>query len=176
MAINLLPKDLLPDIAAVRTARVLKNLLTLGFGIFVIGTIGLVAFFVINSLSIKNSNTRQETIKNSIKSLEQTEQGLVLVEDRLAKVGEVYSKETASQEADNLATIFGQVSQTGTNLSEAVIEKDGLDINFIVTDSTSLSRLLATVVAGEAYQRVELKSFSFNPNVGYLISLGFVTK
>ena len=175
MPINLLPKDLSVSAPLVKTAALLRNLITLGFAVFVIVAIGFVAFFIINSLSLSNSLRTQAELETSIKSLEQTEQGLVLVKDRLTKINQLQVGESAKEESENLSRIFSQAAQIGT-LGEAVLEKDKLDTTFSVTSSTALSRLLASVVSAENYQRIELLSFSFNPNSGYLVSLSFVTK
>src|SRR4030042_2652884 len=115
-AINLLPKDLLPSAGLIKTAKLLKNLLTLGFGIFTIVLVGLVAFFVLNSISLRSSTARQEELKNSIKALEQTEQGLVLVKDRLTKVKEVLAKDSGAEEGDNPAKV-SSLTTAGVDLT-----------------------------------------------------------
>ena len=175
MAINLLPKDLIPGAGFIKSAGILRRLVTLGFAVFVIIAMGIVGFFIFNSLSIRNSDNKQSELKNSIKSLEQTEQGMVLVKDRIGKVQQVNALPSSAEESANLSTIFSQASGLGT-LTEAIIEKEKLDTTFSVSSSSALTQLLATIVTGENYKRVELMSFSFNPNVGYLVSLAFVTK
>jgi len=175
MAINLLPKDLLPSAGLIKTAKLLKNLLTLGFGIFTIALVGLVAFFTLNSISLRSSSARQEELKTSIKALEQTEQGLVLVKDRLAKVKEVLGKDSGAEEIDNLAKV-SSLTTAGVDLTEAVVFKDELDTTFNVSDASLLTSFMAQIIATGTYKRIDLNSFSFNPSVGYLISLAFVTK
>ena len=171
-AINLLPTELLPSAGFVRTAKLLKTVLTVGFGIFVVAVLGLVGFFFVNSLALRSSNARQEELKNSIKSFEQTEQGLVLVKDRLAKVKEVEGKENAEGEIDALSRIFSGVP-AGVSLTEAVVSKDQLDATFVVANSSSLTQFMAGLIANQDFSRIELLSFSFNPNLGYLVSVGF---
>lgn len=173
--INLLPKDLLPNAAALKTATLIKNLITLALAVFVISVIGLVAYFFLNSLSIKNSSQKQDQLKTSIKSLEQTEQGLVLVKDRLAFLEQIDVKDSGKEETANLAKIYSLIP-AGASMSEAVVSKDSLDTTFIAPDTSTLSRLMASVVSATDYERVELLSFSFNPNVGFLTSLSFITK
>jgi type II secretory pathway pseudopilin PulG len=173
--INLLPKDLLPNAAALKTATLIKNLITLALAVFVIAVIGLVAYFSLNSLSIRNSNQKQDQLKNSIKSLEQTEQSLVLVKDRLTLLGQVNAMESGKEETANLSQIYSLIPAEA-RMSEAVIDKNKLDTTFIAPDTSTLSRLMASVVSATDYERVELLSFSFNPNVGFLASLSFITK
>lgn len=174
-AINLLPSDLLPSAPLIRTANFLKSIVTVSFVIFILILVGSVSFFTINSLSLRSSTLKQEETKNSIKSLEETEQGLVLVKDRLAKIKEVYAMESSSDEIDRLSTIYPQVSE-GVILSEAVAAKDKLETTYIVSDSSLLTRLMAGIVTEGSFKRIDLYSFGFNPNVGYIISLGYSSK
>lgn len=174
-AINLLPTELLPTAGLLRTARLLRTVLTVGFGIFVVAALGLVAFFSVNALSLRSSNARQEELTNSIKSFEQTEQGLVLVKDRLTKVNEVEGKENADNEIDSLSALFGKVP-SGVSLTQAVISKDELDTTFVIGNSSVLGQFMANLIATEGFTKIDLLSFSFNPSVGYLVSVGFLSK
>ena len=174
-AINLLPTELLPSASLLKTARLLKTVLTVGFGIFVVVVLGLVGFFSVNALSLRSSNAKQEELKNSIKSFEQTEQGLVLVKDRLAKVKEVGAKENADNEIEALSGLFGKIPP-GVSLTEAVISKDELDSTFVVGDSSVLGQFMAGLITTEGFNKIELLSFSFNPSVGYLVSVAFSSK
>lgn len=173
--INLLPTELLPSAGLLKTAKLLRSILTIGFGIFVVAVLGLVGFFSVNTLSLRSSTARQEELKNSIRSFEQTEQGLILVKDRLSKVKEVEGKENAQNEIDALSTLFSQVP-AGVTLSEAVISKEQLDTTFAVGNSAVLGQFMAGLIATEGFTKIELLSFSFNPTVGYLVSVGFSSK
>src|SRR3990172_9263227 len=157
-AINLLPTELLPSAGLLRTARLLKTVLTVGFGIFVVVVLGLVGFFTVNALSLRSSNARQEELKASIKSFEQTEQGLVLVKDRLGKVKEVEAKENADNEIEALSSLFGQVPP-GVSLSEAVVSKEELDATFVVGDSSVLGQFIAGIIFTQGFTKIDLLSF-----------------
>ncbi len=174
-AINLLPTELLPSAGFLKTARALRGILTAGFGAFVVAALGLVAFFSVNALTLRSSTARQAELTNSIKSFEQTEQGLVLVKDRLAKVTEVEGKENADNEIDSLSTLFTQVP-TGVSLTEAVVSKDELDTTFVIGNSSVLGQFMASLIATEGFVKIDLLSFSFNPSVGYLVSVGFLSE
>jgi hypothetical protein len=171
-AINLLSTDLAPSSGIAKTAKLLRTVLTVAFAIFVISVFGLVAFFSVNALVLRSSSIRQEELKSSIQNFEQTEQGLVLVKDRLVKVKEVTAKENADNEISALSKIFASVPP-GVSLAEAVIAKDELDTTFVVADSGALTQFMAGLIANEDFSRIELLSFSFNPSVGYLVSVGF---
>ena len=150
-------------------------MVTIGLALFVIIAGILAAYFVINSTSLQNSIKNQNTLKESIKSLEETEQGLILVVDRLSKVKEINSKPSVLRELENLSSVLAAIP-TETTITEAVLNKGATDATFMVGNSTILTQLMASLIIRTEYQRIDLLSFSFNPSLGYIVSLGFASK
>ena len=92
MAINLLPTDLSPKGPVIKLAKSLKNIAIAGFVVFIISLVSLIVFLLFISTNLSSSTARQEQLKTSIKSLEQTEQRLVMVKDRLKYTKQVLGK------------------------------------------------------------------------------------
>ncbi len=174
-SINLLPKDLLPDPSILKLSKLLKSLVTIGLTLFVIVAALATAYFIFNSVSLKSSQQNQAKLETSIKSLQETEQGLFLVKDRLGKVKEVYGKPSVSKEVNGLSSILSTVPPEAT-LTEAVLGKGTTDTTFMVKNSTLLTQLMAGIITKTEYTRIDLLSFSFNPTLGYIVSLGFASK
>ncbi|MFZ5932504.1 MAG: hypothetical protein ACOYT7_00230 [Patescibacteria group bacterium] len=175
MAINLLPTDLSPKGPIVKIATLLKNLAIVSFLTFFLAVLGMAAFFVLNSLTINSLSSRSEELKVSIKSLEATEQRLILVKDRLTKAKQVLGVESGLDEVDGLGKIVSGLS-ADVSLSEAIVAKDSLDTTFVASSSQGLTQLMAQVISQDAFKKVELVSFSFNPNAGYVPSFVFSNK
>lgn len=150
-------------------------MVTIGLALFVITAAGLAAYFVINSINLRTSIANQNTLKESIKSLEQTEQSLILVVDRLSKVKEINNKPSVAKELENLSSVLGAIP-TEAKLTEAVLNRGTTDLSFMVENSTILTQLMASIIIRTEYQRIDLLSFSFNPTLGYIISLSFASK
>ena len=175
MAINLLPTDLTPKGPIVKLANTLKSVSYIAFSVLVITGIGLVAFFVTNSLSIRSTNTQNEELKSSIESLEETEQGIVLVKDRLNKAKAVLGEKSGREEVQALSDLMPQIVPEAT-LIEAVVDKDNVETTFVTLSSSILSQLMATVISQDTYKAIELISFSYNPNAGYVVGFKFTTE
>ena len=175
MPINLLPTDLSPKGPVVKIAALVRSVAVISFSLLLITGLGISAFFIVNSLQIKNLNSANEELKGSIKSLEVTEQGLVLVRDRLGKVKQVLAQDSGADETAGLSKFITQVPQ-GVEMQEAIISKDGVETTFLATASTSLVQLMAGIISQESFKSVELVSFSFNPNAGYVASFNLKTK
>lgn len=174
-AINLLPTDISPKAPVVKISNLIKNLAVISFVLFLLSAFGMLAMFVLNSVQIRSLNESSEGLKTSIKSLETTEQGLVLVRDRLSKAKLVLADKSGGDEAEGLDTISTALPGS-VALTEAVISKDVLDTTFVATDSQGLTALLARIISQEAFSKVELVSFSFNPNAGYIPSFSMRIK
>ena len=174
-AINLLPTDFLLNPSVLKLAKLLRSVVTLSLAIFVIAGAGLIAYFLINSMTLNVSLKNQEALKSSIKSLEQTEQGLFLVKDRLGKAQEIFAEPSVKVDIDALGKMLTSLPSDAT-LTQADFNKSSLETTFSVNNSLTLVKLMAGVVSQTIYSRVELLSFSFNPAAGYIASLSFSNK
>lgn len=175
MAINLLPTEISPKGPVVRISNLLKNLATIFFAFFLIIGFGMGAYFILNVVTLRSVNTRSEALKTSIMTLEETEQGLVLVKDRLGKAKTVLAEESAVEEIGALQSV-GSVLPADVSLSEAVASKDLLEVTFVAVSSQGLSQLMAQVISQENFDKIELVSFSFNPIAGYIPSFAITLK
>lgn len=174
-SINLLPTALLPNPSVLKLSKLLKTLVTLFLVLFVIVAAGVSGYFLINSYTLDASLKNQEALKKSVQSLEQTEQRLFLVKDRVAKVKEIYANPSVKPDVEALSKIL-TVIPTDASLTEADMDKNSLDTTFMVNNSLSLTQLMANLITQNTYSRVDLLSFSFNPKLGYIVSLSFINQ
>jgi len=172
MGINLLPKDLTPDPRIQKISRYLRSAATGLAMILVISLIGLVAYFSFNSIALKNSQKAQEILKGNIKALEQTEQSLILVKDRLAKIAEVEKKQNVEKEIASLYDIT-TIIPPDIVVTESILGKESIEMTYLANNSLSLVKLMSTVATITEYKRIDLLSFSFNSSVGYIVSVKF---
>lgn len=169
-AVNLLPTDLSPKSSAARISNFLKRASLAGLVLLVVSAAGLIGFFVFVSLQVRSSTSRQEQLKTTIESLNQTEQRLILTKDRLEKAKEVLGKETSMENVEKLGSLFTNVPE-GIDLRGAEVSATKTELSFIARSSPGLTQILATILAGDYYKSVRLTSFSFNPTTGYVVSL-----
>jgi len=170
MAINLLPTDLSPKGPVIKLAKSLKNIAIAGFVVFIISLVSLIVFLLFISTNLSSSTARQEQLKTSIKSLEQTEQRLVMVKDRLKYTKQVLGKANAADDLEQLKALLLSLPESAS-VSQVDIAKDKVELTMLVTDSSGVSQSLATLMAAGLYEKIILLSFGFNPNTGYFINL-----
>ena len=131
--------------------------------------------FLVNSASLKASLTRQNTIKENIKSLEETEQRLVFVHDRVSKGKDILDKDQATDSINNL---------TGLSLNQRLdvtpksteIKGENTELGLSVTNFLALTQLFSDLTGGNVYKQIDLESFSFTPLSGYEVGLTTINK
>ena len=90
--INLLPGNLVPGS---RTSRISKSLVSASVVLttFILTSVlALVSLFVLNHFEIKSINRRNESLKNTIGTLETLEKSYILLKDRVGKAGVIFDK------------------------------------------------------------------------------------
>jgi hypothetical protein len=164
--INLLPTDLAPKGPTLRIVNYLKQIALVGFVIFLLVTLGLAGYFVITSFELNGSVNRQENLKTQIKSLEQAEQKIILLKDRVIKIKKVL----AMPDSQGNIVISQEVLVMATglvNIGELEISPEETKLTVTSNNSSSLSQFLTTLTGSKVYKTIVLSSFSFNPTAGY---------
>lgn len=170
MAINLLPTEFAPSARIARIANLVRNLVFVGLIVFILSTAAMVALFLFDSFSVRQSVARQEVTTGIIKSLETTELRFVLIQDRLSKAKTIVSEAGVGNALSKLKDLLPIISG-GASLSGAEITLDKTKFSVTAANSSDLANFLATLVSGNYYKKIDLTSFSFSPTGGYLVSL-----
>lgn len=166
--INLIPPDFAPTGKTAKLARLIRNTGLVLFSIFLVSTLVMIGIFIYYAVSLTSVKAKENQLKNSIASLESTEQKLVLIKDRLGYANTILNKETSLVHIDKLGLIT-QVPGINLTRSEMISIKN--DSSLVITDLGSLSNLFSRLKTGEIYKHVILNSFNFNPASGYQVSL-----
>ena len=169
--INLLPLELSAKSGVAKLAVLLKKLTVLLLSVFLLlGAISL-AFIIIFSAEINSVIKANEALKVQISTLESAEQKNILVKDRLAKIKSI----EAQGDILGVVNSLGGVSATlppGVSISDSDIDISGrTKFSFKAADSSALSSLLAGLISLPDYKTLIIKTFTFAPDIGYLITL-----
>ena len=157
--VNLLPENLIGKKGTTKVASVVKS-------------ITLVSFFLISSLTLKNLESDLDNLKTQIKAQETTEQRLVLLKDRLAKIKTTLTTPSVSGPLVGIKPILDS-TPSEVSLSELNIDASKVDTSMIFRDSASLTNFFERLTNFKGFSRVTLTSFGFNPTAGYLVGIRF---
>ena len=169
--VNLLPPDLGPQRGLFKLSQVLKNLSILSFFIFLIIFATSLAFYLLASFELKDQTAKNEQLKQEVRALEQTESALVVLKDRLAKIGAVYDLSQAFLQKIKGMTVFLANLAPEIAVSEISLDAKGIEFSLRAESLAFLSSLFSQVYGSEVYKSAVLSSFSYNPSSGYSLVL-----
>jgi len=167
--INLLPTDLAPKGPTLKIINYLKQVIFVGFVVFLLISLGLGGFLILTSLELQNSLSRQENLKNQIKNLEQTEQKMVLLRDRVEKINKILSMPNIQSDISNTQKIV-DFNSSNINIRELEFSIDKVKLSVTASSSASFKELVDSLTQTNYYKTIILSSLNFNPNVGYSAS------
>ncbi len=167
---NLLPVDLAESKEIEKFSKTL-----LGLSIFfavvsvVIGISGLAGYFFY-SKELTKLGQEQENLKTSIKNLESTEQGLVLIRDRTQKIANILtSRITEGTFSKQMKIVENMPQDVYFKGSEITVQESGLDL--LTQRSLVLSNFFTDLVKRQDLGNLVLKELNFNPGRGYFFTL-----
>jgi len=172
--INLLPSDLTPKKAIIKVSKTVKKVSIIGYSAIIVLALIFGGAYILLFNQITKTERSQSDLKNTISSLEQTEQRLILVKDRLAKVDQVMKKPSANLEVDNLE-ILKSLFPEGFSISEAEITNKGNEMKFRVPSSKALVEFLANLFSSGTYRNIVMMEFEYRKSTGYLLTLKLVS-
>ncbi|MBI3443679.1 hypothetical protein HY008_03330 [Candidatus Woesebacteria bacterium] len=168
-SINLLPTELAPKSELVKIANFIKLVGFAGIVVFlVVFAIGVGIFFLIRT-QIETSGRKISELKGQVTRQERTEQGLVLLKDRIGKV-----KVVRDSDIENKLTKLERLTISLPNeitFSKVTVGEDKSEIAISAPNSIALTVFLNNLISLNLFEGVKLKSLSFVAARGYEIDL-----
>jgi hypothetical protein len=169
-SINLLPKETKSKEQVVGFASVIRKLTIYGFILFFIFAANLIGLFFYDRNRVNNAIERVEDLKNEVIALERVEQRIVLLKDRISKANLVLDQEeprTWVEEIKALQSVYPE----GTLIKRVEINRDSAVFEMKLESSSVLVEVLSLTVSSGYFDRVNLLSLGYNPEIGYQVSI-----
>lgn len=173
--INLLPPELTPNRSMVRLTNIITKMSYVMVIVLLITVITMFGIFITNSFKIKSLNNQQKKLVEEVKKYEQTEQQITLAKERIITIKDIWSQKNVSKSLDSVERLLSYVD-TNIVIQNLLLSSTKNEISFDSVSTDSVSKFLGNVMVSDIYEKIVLKSFSFNPRVGYKISFEGVLK
>jgi len=170
--INLLPQEQKASGAVLSIGKSLTRLVIIGFALFAVSVFLVIAVISILTIRISSGRKNYESIKEQVIAKEQTEQRFFLFKDRLQKIGSIYSSKNIASELEILSNVVDKIDE-GVVFSSAALTSDKATIEINTDSSANLARFLARTVQPESYSKVQMESFRYLPEKGYVIEFSY---
>ena len=171
--INLLPQELRPKGMVLKASLTLKKVARFSVVIFLVFAMVLTGVFFVLSSQVKQSTDEQEGLKIQMKALEETEQRLFLLKDRLGKVEGAMSVNSAKEEIEVFEDVLG-MNRNGVEFGQVTIEKDKVNISMSIENADSITGFFNELVEKGNFKTIKLLSLQSNTEKGYSMELSLV--
>lgn len=173
--INLISTDTGLESSVTKLSRFLGKANLVGFILLTITTSVLFVYFLFSLISLNNSKSHQESLRNSIKALKDKETQLTLLYDRVRWAKAIYDKGNASSNLEKMETALGNVTSNYTINSVALTNTTG-DVDLFTDSKEGFSQFMAGFKIKDLFTKVLVSSLSFIPQKGYTVTLTTSTK
>jgi len=172
--INLIPADLVVS-GGIKSFKsfLLKSNVILSI-ILVFTLLVIVGTYFYFSINLKEVTTSVEGLKESITTLETSEQKLVLAKDKLGKIKKITTGKSINSnllQVKTLTSAFLATSDTGVN--EINIDINKMEISSFSKTSSGLTFIFNEFSKMTGFTKVVLSSLGYNPSFGYTTEISF---
>ena len=168
--INLLPKEPKKTKEVEKATRLIKNATYfIAMILTIVGPLGGLSVYKFTR-DFTKLKVENETLRSSIANLESTEQGLVLLKDRVGKIQTILgNRQSIAIHAKQVEII--EALPDGLTLSETELKSDVSRVSLLATSSKALAGFLKDVSSNNHYLSLILSDLSFNHYLGFTFDL-----
>jgi hypothetical protein len=173
--LNLLPPELAVSKSLGKFLKTVRALGVIGIAAFLVFGVGIGVFFIVSTISLNGINANIKVLKNQVSAQQKSEQQIILLKDRIAKIAYLQSLPSSLQ---SLAVIQPFLSGLSANIKivQMSVDSKGTTMSVNILSSADLSQFLDLFKSSDAFSNVSLISFSFNQSTGYSIEIRGVNK
>lgn len=167
--INLLPTELAPKGSFLRIVSMIKKLTVVMLVLMVMFLVSSAGYIFYLNTQIGNLEKSAVAIKDSIAKLEQSEQKLFLLKDRVGKIALILQRQGEDRQPTNLETLLGVTTEvTYSNLK---VTPTISVVTVTSTTSLGLAHFLENLLTKPEYHQVKLLAINFDELKGYVLDL-----
>ena len=171
--INLLPEELAPNKKALNISKKIFKVMIVWLVILIVGAGSAFAYTLNLKSKINNSIDNQEQLKNSIKALQETEQRLILIKDRLDKINLILNEKNSWEDLGNVKNIIEENS-IEVNYQSSSIDPGSVEIGVVTADSLTLKLFLNDLIERSSYEKISIDTLEFTRGKGYGINFNLM--
>lgn len=164
--INLLPQEFRPKASFVKLAKTLNKIAIVSIFLLLISTFFLLVTFIFYSQKTKSLLTEKNELTKIIKALEDSEQRVVLVKDRVEKIRKVQEIPSAVEEVEVISGVSASLPQSIV-LKNASLSQDKVELSLNGTSLIDMTNFFASLISNQNLKFVKIISFNFNSETGY---------
>ena len=173
--LNLLPQDLRVSKGINNVIRLTRSINVILVVIFIVSIIGAGAFLIISSIRLNSIQSEITKLEQQVKAQETSEQQLVLLKDRISKISTARSYLNATKNIENINSVLTN-TLSAVKIDSLSITPSKTDISLTLLSNEDLKTYLKNLKESGKFKSVDLYSFDYNKNIGYLVKVVLINK
>jgi len=173
--VNLLPQNLQVGKGLGSILKTTKALGVIFIVVFIIFGLGMGAFFIYSKITLDGIKTNVDQLKSQVKAQEASEQQLVLIKDRLAKISSIKSTPNATKNITGIDSLFANMSPSSI-MNLANFSSTKVDISVAIRSNEDLTAFIQNLKNTDLFKSVNLSSLGYGANSGYSIAVSLSNK
>lgn len=167
--IDLLPIESKIKGSYIKAAKFAKTLGLILISIYLLGSIFVTGYILVLNSQIGSIENNIEKLKIDIRSLESSEQKIVLLKDRISKIKYIMTLKSANTGLDSIKDIIDKLDEN-SSVTELKIDTSRIEASFNLKSTSALYSFMNNLQS-QQFTNLKIDNFTFNPNTGYLISV-----
>jgi len=163
--VNLLPTEKKAKPQLIKLSRTLKKFVVVFAAMVLVAVLGFVVLYFVLSFQLRNEKEELADLKTRVSALQQTEQGLYLLKDRLAKIDKIRSEKNVYQDMPEVEEINNMLSDEVV-LEEVEVESGKISLALGLKDSSQVKGIIKKILDTRSYSEVTLSSLDSDANLG----------
>jgi hypothetical protein len=168
--LNLLPPELAVSKSLGKVLKTLRALGVISIAVFLIFAVGLGILFIISTISLNNLNSSISQHESQISAQEASEQQIIILKDRIAKISQAKAVSSALKTVTNFETVLANLSPDSI-ISQFNADSSKADISMGFKSNSDLTAFLQAVTTSKLFNSVILSSFGYGPSQGYSVGI-----
>lgn len=173
--LNLLPPELSVSKNLGSLLKTLRALGVIAIGAFLVFGTGIGAFFIVSRMTLENLNVKLNALKSQVSAQEKSEQQVVLLKDRLAKITTIRGMPSSLINLTVMEPFLAGFS-SNVSINQMEVGTKGIDLALNIKTNSDLSAFLTSIKDSGVFKSVDLTSFAFSPSTGYSVGVTMVKK
>lgn len=172
--INLIPEELTVPPSVVKLTKFISKLSIISVISLILTSLAMISLFVYFSINLKSLDSSNSILKETVLSLEKTEQQLALTKDKLSKIMLVKSLDSSDINFENykefktITTEFPDLS-----LGETEINSKGMEVFISSNNTSSFISFLKKLNEFNKFPNASIQSLNFSPEKGLTLNLTY---
>ncbi len=168
--INLIPDDHGVKGKAGRFTKIVKKIAMTWIFILIAGSIFGLSLSLFLSSQIRDNQAKEENLKNTLKTLETTEEKAFLIKDRVSKIKGILATLDGSPNAILIEKLSAALP-SGLTVSAIAVDGSKGAITLTAQNSEVLTQLFDFLIKDETFHSVNLTDFNYAADFGYTVNL-----